>query len=256
MGGVGGEGTSGSAGARPSFAPDRFYASMPPKLLASTSQPPSVLSSEVLLFLRSAIPLRHRPCDWALLYSTEQHGCSLRTAYSRLAGSGPSLLIVRDAGGQIFGGFASDSWRVSPSYFGNGECFLFRATPSFACYAWTGVNTHCMLGFADSIAFGGGGQFGIWLDEAFEFGSSGRCETFGNEPLASTSDFKVSRVELWGFEAFARSPTLSPETGEGLPSPSGICFDGGASNQMRRVDSGAFSAFGFAQIAGVVRKNF
>ena len=129
--------------------------------------------------------------DWMLRYSTEQHGCSLRTAMAKVAERGGSLLIVRDVHGHVFGGFASTPWHVSPHYFGTGECFVFSAGPAFRCWPWTGANSHFQLGFADSIAFGGGGQFAIWLDEAFEYGSSGRCETFGNEPLSASADFKV-----------------------------------------------------------------
>ena len=59
-----------------------------PKLLGSTSDPPTVLSEGSLLELRRSLPLRYTTRDWALLYSTEQHGCSLRTMYARLAGAG------------------------------------------------------------------------------------------------------------------------------------------------------------------------
>ena len=113
-----------------------------------------------------------------------------------------------------------------------------------------GANSHFQLGFADSVAFGGGGQFAIWLDEAFEYGSSGRCETFGNEPLGASADFKVSRVEMWGFEYSARSPTLMAQGG--LDSPTG--FSGNEDVQLRRADSTAdLTAYGFAQIAGIMR---
>ena len=114
-----------------------------------------------------------------------------------------------------------------------------------------GANSHFQLGFADSIAFGGGGQFAIWLDEAFEYGSSGRCETFGNEPLSASADFKVSRVEMWGFEYSARSPTLMAQAG--LESPTGFsgCED---VQQLRRADSATdVTTYGFAQIAGIMR---
>ena len=42
---------------------------------------------------------------------------------------GPPPLIVRDQQGHTFGGFASEPWHPSPSYYGNGECFLFKAQP-------------------------------------------------------------------------------------------------------------------------------
>lgn len=46
------------------------------------------------------------------------------------------------------------------------------------------------------------GHFGLWLDEGFYHGSSFKCRTFNNEPLASTEDFIIFGVEVWGFEGF------------------------------------------------------
>jgi len=34
---------------------------------------------------------------------------------------------------------------------------------------------------------------------SFEYGSSGHSDTYANEPLASAPDFRVMRVEFWGF---------------------------------------------------------
>ena len=57
---------------------------------------------------------------------------------------------------------------------------------------------------------GGGGHFGLWLDEAFEYGSSGACETFGNPPLARDESFRVLKVEFWELMQAAHSPHDSP----------------------------------------------
>ena len=83
--------------------------------------------------------------DWMLRYSTEQHGCSLRTAMAKVAERGGSLLVVRDVHGHVFGGFASTPWHVSPHYFGTGECFVFSAGPSFRCWPWTGARLPAWL---------------------------------------------------------------------------------------------------------------
>ena len=184
-----------------------------PALIGATTTPKCILSdahrTEILRHLPPSLAL----CDWTLRYSTEQHGCSLRTALMRLDGRGPSLLAVLDSNGHLFGGFASESWHVSRHYFGTGESFLYEAHPTLRVYPWSGANPHFLLAFPDSIAFGGGGQFGLWLDEAFEYGSSGRSSTFGNEPLttaakprlgdddSTAAEFRVMRAEFWGFEA-------------------------------------------------------
>ena len=43
------------------------------------------------------------------------------------------------------------------------------------------------------------GKFGLWLDDSFEKGVSGRCPTFGNEPLSEDvgGKFEILNVELW-----------------------------------------------------------
>ena len=50
-------------------------------------------------------------------------------AYSRLQDSGPSLLVVLDTNGHLFGGYAPLPWHISSHYFGTGEAFLFSAHP-------------------------------------------------------------------------------------------------------------------------------
>ena len=46
---------------------------------------------------------------------------------------------------------------------------------------------------------GGGGSFGLYLEDDFSRGTTGSCETFQNAPLCSQEDFDVSTMELWGF---------------------------------------------------------
>ena len=158
-----------------------------------------MISHEQVCAVCRALPPRLTLCD-RMLYSTEQHGCSLRTCYRQLEGRhGPNLVLVLDDGGRLFGAFASEALRCERHYFGTGETFLFSLAPSFAAYRWTRQNSHYVLGGHDSLAFGGGGAFGLYLDASFERGSSARCDTFGNEPLGSSPEFGVVKVEVWGF---------------------------------------------------------
>ena len=46
---------------------------------------------------------------------------------------------------------------------------------------------------------GGGGGFGLFLDDAFSRGSTADSETYGNPPLCATPEFDVLNVECWGF---------------------------------------------------------
>merc|ERR1719231_2248798 len=161
----------------------------------------SMISDGQVLQLLEALPSRFKVRDWQLLYSTDLHGYSLQTLYNRANKCrGPSLLLARDAAGQVFGGFASHTWRPTSGFFGSGECLLFRVQPTFAVYRWSGANSQLLLAHDDCIAFGAGGGasgFGLWFDSSFDMGSSVPCATYRNECLASSQDFKVVAVEAW-----------------------------------------------------------
>ena len=157
-----------------------------------------ILSPAARSALRAQLAPTYAIRDWVLRYSTEQHGCSLRTAYFKLGhAAGPTIIMVLDASGHRFGGFATEAWVPGSRYFGTGESFLFRAHPGPPTfYPWSGANAHFQLAYHDSIAMGGGGHFGLWLDEAFEYGSSGRSDTYDNAPLGSDESFRIIRVEV------------------------------------------------------------
>ena len=71
--------------------------------------------------------------------------------------------------------------------------------PEFVVYPWTRANDHFVLAAHDCLAFGSD-DAGIYLDAAFEFGSSKCSTTYANAPLASSTEFKCIKVEIWGFK--------------------------------------------------------
>ena len=79
------------------------------------------------------------------------------------------------------------------------ETFLFRAYPTVEVYRWSRVNSHYIMAARDSLGLGGGGMFGLWLDTNLAYGSSNTSSTFGNPCLASSEDFEIVAVEIWGF---------------------------------------------------------
>ena len=50
-----------------------------------------------------------------------------------------------------------------------------------------------------AIALGGGGSFGLVIENNFSSGSSGVSDTFANAQLASTEMFNVLSFEIYGF---------------------------------------------------------
>ena len=84
--------------------------------------------------------------------------------------------------------------------------------PRVACFPWTGANNYFMMCSESSIAMGGGGgSFGFFLDDDFSRGSSGPSETYGNPPLAGTSEFDVVNFECWGFTTHVDADAAAKE---------------------------------------------
>jgi hypothetical protein len=71
-------------------------------------------------------------------------------------------------------------------------------------YRWTGKNRYIQVCDVSTklLAFGGGGDkgaFGLCLQEDFQRGTTGHCDTFDNEPLCEEGNFDVVDVEFWEF---------------------------------------------------------
>uniref|UniRef100_A0A7S4DL73 Oxidation resistance protein 1 n=2 Tax=Heterosigma akashiwo TaxID=2829 RepID=A0A7S4DL73_HETAK len=102
-------------------------------------------------------------------------------------GVAPTLLVVKDHTGAVFGGFAEGAWRRSGDrYYGEAGTFVFRLLPGGAGaqgFHWRGKNRYFMLCNQEGLALGGGGHFALFLDPDFYHGSSGACTTFESPPL-------------------------------------------------------------------------
>ncbi|SPO01332.1 related to Oxidation resistance protein 1 [Cephalotrichum gorgonifer] len=101
---------------------------------ASTEPSARLLTSALAEEIRTLIPERMKLVDeWDLIFSLAQDGASLGTMYSRAraydrATRAGFVIVVRDSSGGTFGAYLSEYPHPAPSYFGNGECFLWRAT--------------------------------------------------------------------------------------------------------------------------------
>jgi len=76
--------------------------------------------------------------------------------------------------------------------------------PPIQVYKYKGVNRYIQLVDASRrrLAFGGGGDdgsFGLCLEQDFQMGSTGPCDTFDNTPLCEQENFNIVDVEIWGF---------------------------------------------------------
>ncbi|XP_011313375.1 oxidation resistance protein 1 isoform X3 [Fopius arisanus] len=147
------------------------------------------------------LPARAEGYLWTLVFSTSQHGFSLNSMYRKMAKvESPILLVIEDTEGNVFGALTSCSLHVSDHFYGTGESLLFRFTPRFQAFNWTGDNVYFIKGNNESLAIGAGdGKFGLWLDGDLYQGRTQSCSTYGNEPLAPHEDFVVKTLECWAF---------------------------------------------------------
>ncbi|CAE8599344.1 unnamed protein product, partial [Polarella glacialis] len=87
----------------------------------------TMMSTALAMDLYHHLPVSIRwRTAWRLVYSPRLHGVSLQTFHRRMREEGPSLILLQDHCGIVFGGFASEPWRLTDRYYGSGESFVFR----------------------------------------------------------------------------------------------------------------------------------
>ena len=157
----------------------------------------------------SYLTRRTNRTKWRLLYSSSTDPHSWNIIQQSIDKQGPTLVLIQDNGGPLFGGYASTSWRVSPTFYGDEQCFLFRLRPEMMVCRSTGYNKNFQYLNSDTktlpSGLGMGGQFnyfGLFLSSEFGPGSvSKTCTTFRDyTPLASQNEFSFSRIEIWAVD--------------------------------------------------------
>jgi len=137
-----------------------------------------------------------------LLFTTTLHGFSLATLFRKnscLPLDTPILLCIQDTNLNHFGALVSTPLRVSETFYGTGQSFLFKLQP-FECFKWSGQNSYFVKSGLDGIAIGAGeGHFAIWLDADLNCGHTDSSLTYNNPPLSTTSDFQIKTLECWAF---------------------------------------------------------
>lgn len=171
------------------------------------SKKATVLDQLSVSFINYHLPGQYQSI-WRLLYSNTIHGDSFSQLVHLITEKGPTVIIVQGKDGHMFGGFASVSWVLKPSFYGSSECFLFTLKPHYAIYNATSYNDHFMyLNQGQETlpnGLGMGGQldyYGMWIDQSFNKGHSKavpKCTTFGSPQLSASPEFTVVNIEVWG----------------------------------------------------------
>ncbi|KAF7658021.1 hypothetical protein LDENG_00018350 [Lucifuga dentata] len=171
-----------------------------------------LLDLPTIMFLAPQLPDSYS-APWRLVFSTRLNGESFTRMVAGLVKRGPTLLLIKDTKGHVFGGFASHAWEVKPQFQGDSRCFLFTVFPKLRVYTATGYNQHFMYlnqnqqTMPNGLGMGGQhGYFGLWLDSDFGHGHS---RARPNPQLSGDEDFTLDSVEVW---AVGKPP--EPEEGE------------------------------------------
>ncbi|CAG9570821.1 unnamed protein product [Danaus chrysippus] len=181
---------------------------------------PAFIDLSHVVWINSHLPPQHQH-KWRFLFSTNIHGESFSTMTGRIIDQGPSVIIIEDSSGYIFGGFATASWAFGPNFTGTDDSFLFTCLPKMRVYPATNYNDHYQyLNHHTKTLPNGllmGGQFnfgGIWISaEPFGDGASAEsCSTYrGYRRLSKEPTFRLRSLEVW---AVGDKPVLDKDGDE------------------------------------------
>ncbi|KAK9127878.1 hypothetical protein Syun_016675 [Stephania yunnanensis] len=167
-----------------------------------------LLRREYAWHIGGALPL-HELDEWKLLYHSAVHGLSFNTFLGNISNEEvPTVLIIKDKEGYIYGGYASQPWEKHGDFYGDMKCFLFQLFPVASIYRPTGANANLqwvMCGeftsenIPNGLGFGGrANHFGLFLSASFDQGHTMACTTFGSPELSKSHKIIPEVIECWG----------------------------------------------------------
>lgn len=157
--------------------------------------------------LRKILPPYYRECHtWELVYNIIDYGSSISTLLTNCEEThlnGSFLLAILDTEGRIYGAYLSEILHVSKTFYGSGECFLWRLddeNKEIEYFRGSSENQYHIVTDRSFIAFGGGnGDFGLYISSDLLNGYTAYCPTYNNPPLTPSCKFECVNIELWGF---------------------------------------------------------
>lgn len=157
------------------------------------------------MFIKNSLPIDCQE-NWRLLYSSSSHGESFQALSSSIIDQGSTILILKDNSGNVFGGYASQSWLFNPKFYGDSSSFLFSLYPNLNLCTGSGHNNNFMYmnngqhTLPNGIGMGGQMDYwGLWIDSEYGIGKSSiSCSTYSDYTmLSATKDFKIDSLEVW-----------------------------------------------------------
>lgn len=165
----------------------------------------SILDHASILFLNTKILLDLRK-EWRFCYSFKTEDRNFDDFFSAIELKGPTLIIIQDSDGNVFGCFTSTSWADSQGgWIGNGDTFIFALQPKMATFYSTGKDDNIMYASrSEGLGLGGRiGRHGLSISSSLDRGTyNSDIETFDMANIIP-SEFSIEHIEAWA---------LGPET--------------------------------------------
>ncbi|XP_021728632.1 TLD domain-containing protein 1-like [Chenopodium quinoa] len=178
-----------------------------PRLLYPDTYDSNLILKEQYAWLIGGLLTQLELVEWKLLYHSSYHGQSFNTFLGKVAvDEGPTVLIIKDTEGCVYGGYASQPWQKHSDFYGDLKCFLFQLHPKLSIYRPTGANNNlqwCAVNYSsesipNGIGFGGRAHhFGLFLTANFDAGQTFECTTFGSPPLSKSNRICPEVIECW-----------------------------------------------------------
>ncbi len=179
----------------------------------------SILNPQQITNMWRWLPTRYQILELELIYSTNIHGCRLMTLMDKIEFYQATIIVIQTLSNSVFGAFCSQPWSnrlnsnaisKKPSFFGNGETFLFELLPNTEKYEWVGKHAHgqsttnqelFLFADKDKIIIGGGNEKGVGLlvNSDLVYGRTGVSDTFENKILGREQDFEIATLEVFSF---------------------------------------------------------
>ena len=209
-----GEGVSGRIDLADALEEDDFYTSLQVKVEeedGSSTLTPYILTPEQMNQIAvNVLPKTIAFCRWRRLYGLARDGDSFDSCMRTITDVQRTLMVIRTTRGAVFGGYADSPWQSrhhgATKFYGSAQACLFSVgtDKKLNVYKWTGKNRYIQLCEVSTklLAFGGGGDdgaFGLCVEEDFQRGSSGPCDTFDNLALCDQENFDIVDLEFWEF---------------------------------------------------------
>uniref|UniRef100_A0A672TB72 TBC1 domain family member 24 n=1 Tax=Sinocyclocheilus grahami TaxID=75366 RepID=A0A672TB72_SINGR len=188
----------------------------------------SVVTETEMRVIWAWIPERFALFSPVQLFSTNIHGRSLFSFYSKVEGHDPTVLLLKTEDEEICGAFLSSDWAQKNcdekgfKFFGTGECFVFTRpvlqisgmsdkssqNQRYESASFCTLSTFkFMAGNDETLFIGGDDGHALHLQADLTAGSSEHCDTFESPPLCKGC-FKIQSLEVWGIQHSLSVPPL------------------------------------------------